>query len=357
MLGKIHQLLAEPANTPATSLGAADKPALSTDKAKVSYSYGMQWGLFFKTNPVALDPERFIRAVRGELAGKETALPSSHPTNLPAATHREPGPAPVLANPGPADDASSAATYDLQSFRKPSPEVLRQKLSRDQYAVTQQSATEPAFHNEYWDNHQPGIYVDVVSGEPLFSSLDKFDSGTGWPSFTRPISGQDVSERPDLSGGMNRTEVRSTAADSHLGHVFNDGPAPTHLRYCINSAALRFIPLHQMQSAGYGGYLKAFVTAGLMSPATTPPPPRPTSVTVTGCSLAVSSTPTRWTWTWISSPEPYATNWRAKKWRSPPPRCGKPYGATCNNCAPGRPPDAKRASKQTKRRTLIRHQG
>ncbi|MBU6401578.1 MAG: peptide-methionine (R)-S-oxide reductase MsrB, partial [Verrucomicrobia bacterium] len=122
---------------------------------------------------------------------------------------------------------------------------------------------------------QPGIYVDIVSGEPLFSSLDKFDSGCGWPSFTQPIANQHVAQRPDLSHGMNRTEVRSAAADSHLGHVFDDGPGPTHLRYCIDSAALRFIPVDQMQAAGYGAWLEPFIKAGLYQRTDAPAPGKP----------------------------------------------------------------------------------
>jgi methionine-R-sulfoxide reductase len=127
-----------------------------------------------------------------------------------------------------------------------------------QYKVTQEEGTEPPFRNEYWDTKEPGIYVDVVSGEPLFSSLDKYDSGTGWPSFTRPLEPEHVVEREDRSLMMPRTEVRSRDAGSHLGHVFDDGPAPTGLRYCMNSAALRFIPLNRLEAEGYGRYLPLF---------------------------------------------------------------------------------------------------
>ena len=133
------------------------------------------------------------------------------------------------------------------------------RLSRVQFRVTQQSATERPFENAYWDHDAPGLYVDIVSGEPLFSSLDKFDSDCGWPSFTKPVDPENVEERSDNTHGMSRTEVRSSHADSHLGHVFDDGPkAAGGLRYCINSASLRFIPLDELESEGYGEYVKLF---------------------------------------------------------------------------------------------------
>ena len=146
----------------------------------------------------------------------------------------------------------------MSEFVKPSDTELRQRLSPEQYQVTQHEGTEPPYRNEYWDNKQAGIYVDVVSGEALFSSLDKYDSGTGWPSFTRPLEGENVLTRTDFKLLLPRTEVRSRQAGSHLGHVFDDGPAPTGLRYCMNSAALRFIPADDLEKAGYGQYAPLF---------------------------------------------------------------------------------------------------
>ncbi len=164
---------------------------------------------------------------------------------------------------GIADTTQQQVTEDMKKLDTRTEQELRSKLTPEQFAVTQEDATERPFQNAYWDNKKPGIYVDVVSGEPLFSSLDKYDSGTGWPSFSKPIDGSNIVTKEDRKFFQTRTEVRSKGADSHLGHVFNDGPPSTGQRFCINSASMRFVPLDDMEREGYGSFLPLFAAAGI----------------------------------------------------------------------------------------------
>jgi peptide-methionine (R)-S-oxide reductase len=199
---------------------------------------------------------RLSRAQRGLVVAVAATMVGMVATGAGAQASPRAGAAqPVAANNG------KTGARSMTDFKKPSDADLKKQLSPIQYQVTQHEGTERPFQNEYWDNHEAGIYVDVVSGEPLFSSLDKFDSGTGWPSFTRPLEPANVKTKTDRSLFMERNEVRSAHADSHLGHVFDDGPQPTGLRYCMNSASMRFIPVSKLDAEGYGQYVSLFEKA------------------------------------------------------------------------------------------------
>jgi peptide-methionine (R)-S-oxide reductase/peptide methionine sulfoxide reductase msrA/msrB len=169
--------------------------------------------------------------------------------------------APAQTPPQTQKPAVSSAVPVFTGYHRPADAELRKKLTPIQYSVTRRDDTEMPFRNEYFDNHEPGIYVDIISGEPLFSSLEKYDSGTGWPSFYKPLEPGNLKTKTDYKLGYPRTEVRSKLADSHLGHLFDDGPNPTGLRYCMNSAALRFVPVARLQAEGYGKYLPLFTKA------------------------------------------------------------------------------------------------